>query len=84
MPMPQSAAWIMLTSFPPSPVNTEERLSMPFEQLTPPGSAGSPMAQVLLAVCCCSSVTIWAFCVGEQRQQTTAGHWQANSTNSCS
>lgn len=43
-----------------------------------------PMAQVLLSVCCCSSVTIWAFWVGEQRQQTTAGHWQANSTNSCS
>lgn len=44
----------------------------------------SPMAQVLLAVCCWRSVTIWAFWVGEQRQQTTAGHWHANSTNSCS
>lgn len=44
----------------------------------------SPMAQVLLAVCCCRSRTIWAFWVGEQRQQTTAGHWHASSTNSCS
>lgn len=43
-----------------------------------------PMAQVRLPVCCCSSLTMWAFWVGEQRQQTTAGHWQASSMNSYS
>ena len=49
-----------------------------------PGCPRSPMAHVRLPVCCCSSLTMWAFCVGAQRQQTTAGHWQASSTNSCS
>lgn len=43
-----------------------------------------PIAHVRFPVWCCNSFTIWAFCVGEHRQHTTAGHWQASSTNSCS
>lgn len=114
MPMPQSAIWIMLTSFPPSPgdrnmeahpgVSSTGRdcLRTPSSTRcsatqraaaalrTPPPSAArsraghSPMAHVRLPVCCCSSFTMRAFCVGEQRQHTTAGHWQARSTSSCS
>lgn len=43
-----------------------------------------PIAHVRFPVWCCNSFTIWAFWVGEHRQHTTAGHWQASSTNSCS
>lgn len=43
-----------------------------------------PTAQVSFPVRSCSSRTIWAFWVGVQRQQTTAGHWQASSMNSYS
>lgn len=49
-----------------------------------PRARRSPMAQVRRRVCVCSSVTMRAFCVGEQRQHTTAGHWQASSMSSCS
>lgn len=43
-----------------------------------------PIAHVRFPVWCCNSFTMCAFCVGEHRQHTTAGHWQASSTNSCS
>lgn len=42
----------------------------------------SPMAHVRLSVCCWMSDTTCAFCVGLQRQQTTAGHEVASSINS--
>jgi len=58
--IPASAAWIMLTSLPPSPT-----------------------AAVRLPVCNWMRRTTSAFCVGEQRQHTTAGQPQASSKNSC-
>ena len=48
-----------------------------------PVPSHSPTAQTGLLVCCCRSLTTWALWVGEQRQQTTAGLWQASSMNSC-
>lgn len=43
-----------------------------------------PIEHVRLPVWFCRSFTMSAFWVGEHRQTTTDGHWQANSTNSCS
>lgn len=53
--------------------------------LTENGPGGHlPTAQVSFPVRSCSRRTIWAFWVGAQRQQTTAGHWHASSMNSYS
>lgn len=48
------------------------------------GGSRLPTAQVSFPVRSWSRRTIWAFWVGVQRQQTTAGHWQASSMNSYS
>uniref|UniRef100_A0A915HQB4 Uncharacterized protein n=1 Tax=Romanomermis culicivorax TaxID=13658 RepID=A0A915HQB4_ROMCU len=62
MPMPASAACIMLTSLPPSP------------------TAATRAGRWYFFI----NATIWAFCSGEHRQQTTAGQFEAKSANSSS
>lgn len=58
--LPTSAAWIIETSFPPSPIQ-----------------------QTRFFVCSRISRATSAFCVGEQRQATTAESFVDNSMNSC-
>mmetsp|Transcript_51619 Transcript_51619/g.136349 ORF Transcript_51619/g.136349 Transcript_51619/m.136349 type:complete len:257 (+) Transcript_51619:1994-2764(+) len=70
IPMPTCAAWIMGTSFAPSPMAS----------VTGSASSRPPFDSLMLSR---TRVTISAFCSGETRQAITMRHVAAMSTRSC-